>query len=718
MKGSMKTVTAAVSAVLVALTGTSLYAFANVPDSVPAASYEMIEDFNDQTEGPAPTSDTSVVQYQDPWNATVGKDLAFVKRAEGDLAYRFTSDSEADQKGVIGVWFDAFADKKKDLAEGDAIGLYLKVDGGTGEDGTGAVKFKTYLKDKDYAEYINNTAGENAYTLIAKDGTRTDIVHGGWLMEIPANFEGWLVIPAKTFENGGKHPASIMRYYFMLGDANTKGITFTWDDLCVVKNVDTFASGMTTTTTKGETTVATGATTDATGDTTAPTTAPTAAPKPDVVVTENQYKLEDFNSKTVGTSQLTTDFPGDPIGNALPELQYSERTGTDVSGDKALTFKGIKKESGAWYVGFSEDAKAARFAADSDAFAFYLKLEGVDHDDTENHENKFRIFLMDNEGCDFRPLEGGQTYKLISVDGTVTEAKTWAIELFDNFEGWVVIPRTSFEYRWGGNTTHEHTEHDALGANGKPYGISKMAINFATSTTNASFMIDDISIIKDLDAFIESIGGKEEVKDIKVEQTPENSQPIGKDVFESLKANGNKLVIEIGEDYPLYTWTFAGADIATPAAFNPLIATTFDEIAAIKKLDANLNAYFIKVNDMPGKATLSLYLEDVVSKPYLYQYKNGTATLVSDTPFETLAGYVDVTLSEGGVYFLTDAKLGESGEVITTTTAADNGNGDNEPTNGDDGGDSAETGVASYAGLFALLAMGSAVVVLKLRKRA
>ena len=76
---------------------------------------------------------------------------------------------------------------------------------------------------------------------------------------------------------------------------------------------------------------------------------------------------------------------------------------------------------------------------------------------------------------------------------------------------------------------------------------------------------------------------------------------------------------------------------------------------------------------------------------------------------------MDLTLSEGGVYFLTDAKLGEA-ETVTTTTAAENGGEDNEPN--DDGGDSTETGVASYAGLFALLAMGSAVAVFKLRKRA
>lgn len=680
MKGSFKAAAASVSALLVALTGVGVGVSANVPEDLPQTAYEMIEDFNSQTAGEAGDS----VKFVESWGGQVS-DTVIAEESQGDMAYQFTSQSEGDsQKVLAGIQFDVDG-KKKDLEADDAIGLYLKVEGAA-QDAT-EVGFNIYLKDNAYAEFRNSTA-YNSYTLIDKDGKRSDAVDSHWVTKVPADFEGWLIVPVSTFtDNGGDgtvNPTSIVRYYFMLGNGgSTKGVKFTWDDLCVVKDIDAFAEAM------------------------APEE-PQPDPDPGEEVTENQYILEDFNDKTVGTEQIAADFPDDPIGNAFPELQYSERTDSEVEGDKALTFKGVKQETGAWYAGLSDEAKAARFAAGSEAFAFYLKLDGVDHDDVTNHENKFRIFLKDEDGCDFRTIEAGAPYKLVSKDGTITDATTWAVELFDNFEGWVIIPTTSFQYRWGAQT-HQHEELELLGSK-QAFSISTLAINFATSTPDATFMIDDISIIKDMDTFIEEIGGVEEIEDIRIEQTPEESKPITADVFESLKANGNNLVIEIGDGYPLYTWTFAGTDVATPADFDPLIATDFDEIAEIEELDENLTAYFIKVNDMPGKATLSIYLEDVCVRPYLYQYQDGKATLVSDTPYETLGGYVDVPLSEGGVYFFTDAKLGEAQE--------DNGNSGTGIDDNTDGEDPIPpTGGASYVGAFALLAVAGAVVVLTMRRR-
>ena len=188
----------------------------------------LIENFNAYAVGNVYAGKTT----ENGWCGKTNEDIdsSIIRQNIGDNAYNFTTDKVNNSYYVMtGIKFDAV-----DLPKDHYIALYFEHDSNTDIKLEFAVA-NDHTVHLNHYSYSNNQGSQNGY-LVYNNGVTASSFNCNWKVNIPANYSGWLVLPVNAF---GCDFANKFMLYARGDDTTTqKKITYTWDDLYIISDID------------------------------------------------------------------------------------------------------------------------------------------------------------------------------------------------------------------------------------------------------------------------------------------------------------------------------------------------------------------------------------------------------------------------------------------------------------------------------------------------
>ena len=549
--------------------------------------------------------------------------------------------------------------------------------------------------------------GAASYTLITADGDVTSVTSENNFTVIPAGFEGWVVYPlsnaayryddgVSTDDNNTKEHLDSNRVLAVeiQSNADSTGAVWYLDDFCMTKQAGAVVDALK----KAE---------DKTDD------APASV---------KMYFGQGFGLANVGDGIDGLEAVGAIRGERdAQNITYTVTDNTLGYGNAlTMTFPGTAGDfltTNFTEIGlnFTDADRAAMAASDAlvmrvktpkgtkyDHFDMMVMLEesATAGDGSRDRGGVGGVFM--NRG-DFSVNPCTVTY----VDAKTNQYYTAAIDspyfLPADFDGWVALPLSYFKLHPGyaGNDQSGQLETEEL---------VRMKFQIENAPLGADFVIDSIGTAKTAE-FLTSLNATEMAQDVEIVMPADEMEKVPANTIGYVKENGVKLTVSVEDGYALYVWTMNGADITEVAEFDPALATSFDEIAALKA--KGVDGYFFKTNAVPGKASLKIYLGDDYAAPTLYAYENGKLVKHEQIAVDG-DGYVTLEMDRSGMWLLTEKAI-PADDGKTDDGKTDDGKTDDGKT--DDGkNDSPVTGVALPVTAAAVAAISGAVALTARKK--
>ncbi|HBT65831.1 MAG TPA: hypothetical protein DEB10_14325 [Ruminococcaceae bacterium] len=400
------------------------------PEPEPQGDYILAEDFSGKTQGPATLSN--------PFGALPLNPLYGVHHAPDDLWLEF--DKNASE---FYTWISP--DSPVSIGKDDYAAVYIK----TVSQSSTNIRAWLASGSKDH-----HLAESFSYRLLTQDGLGA-VQNSTWHINIPANFEGYLILPRAAFiDESSMTQIARIALQFHQGTVGR----FAVDNFYVIHDLDVFTDE-----------ISVGSAELDSGEEEPP-------PEPERG-TGSHLVWENFNSKDIGGATSSW------WGTSFPNARY----GVYLDNDKWFRFQGGNPNL---HFGFSKEGAPLSFQSD-DWLSFYI--ETGDKQDT-----LLRPWIKD-EVNSYEPKDSF-SYKLVtSGNNTVTDGTGWVVTIPAGFKGWVLLPWDSFkDIPW-----------EDGGAGSVPFDcLTIFDLNLMGSVRSVDFGIDDLAVVYDLNAFIAGLKAK------------------------------------------------------------------------------------------------------------------------------------------------------------------------------------------------------------------
>lgn len=328
------------------------------------------------------------------------------------------------------------------------------------------------------------------------------------------------------------------------------------------------------------------------------------------------------------------------------------------------------------------------------------------------HEENHELF-QGNPDYSNNPVE--LTYVDAETNEYTTERYTGTKYILPwDFDGWVMVPLEFFSL---------HPAYMQEDGNGE-LDLDQIQdfILLIVNPLDAVYEIDEIGFTNNVSKLVEDMGCTAAAADIYYDMVMGSIETVPASDFESIQGTDKTLNITVTDEdgYERYIWTFNGMDITEPADFNPEVFFDSTDADAIEALAGSRTPFYIRYAEegaLPGTASLMVYVGEyyeLYTDLEFCQYDEaGNAIEVVETDFAVNGdGFVEIPMITRTNGFMLDVLSGE-----------DPGTGDGDDNIGDGDGDIEDitgTGVAAPAGaaIAALAALAVVAIVVTRKKKA